>query len=343
MELLILAKIILIFILLCFSAFFSCSETSLFSLGSVKLFQLKESNHPKAPLVQELIEKPRRLLISILIGNESANIAASALAASLCISLLGNQGKWLAIAIMTPLILVFGEVIPKTIAVSYSEKSSLWVAKPISVFARIIFPIRWIIRILVDRIVSLLAKQEEKKESIFFEEEFKELVEVGHKEGIIEKDEREMIHKILKFGDTIVSSIMTSRADMFTLTHDYDIDHITKEIKENHFSRVPIYKHEKNNIIGILNAKDLLTLREKQHVTNKNIFSILRQPYFVPERKKIQEVLNEFQEKKIHLALVVNEYGSVIGLVTMEDLLEELFGEIYDEFDDELKEDETLI
>jgi len=343
LELLILAKIILIFILLCFSAFFSCSETSLFSLGSVKLFQLKESNHPKAPLVQELIEKPRRLLISILIGNESANIAASALAASLCISLLGNQGKWLAIAIMTPLILVFGEVIPKTIAVSYSEKSSLWVAKPISVFARIIFPIRWIIRILVDRIVSLLAKQEEKKESIFFEEEFKELVEVGHKEGIIEKDEREMIHKILKFGDTIVSSIMTSRADMFTLTHDYDIDHITKEIKENHFSRVPIYKHEKNNIIGILNAKDLLTLREKQHVTNKNIFSILRQPYFVPERKKIQEVLNEFQEKKIHLALVVNEYGSVIGLVTMEDLLEELFGEIYDEFDDELKEDETLI
>jgi len=165
-------------------------------------------------------------------------------------------------------------------------------------------------------------------------EEFKELVEVGHKEGVIEKEEREMIHKILKFGDTIVSSIMTPRADMFTLPHDSDINHITKEINENHFSRVPIYKHEKNNIIG-----DLLTLRDKQHITNNNMFSILRQPYFVPKGKKIQEILNEFQEKKIHLALVVNEYGNVIGLVTMEDLLEELFGEIYDEFDDELKEE----
>ena len=340
MELIILVKIILIFILLCFSAFFSGSETALFSLGSVKLFQLKESNHPKASLIQELLEKPRRLLISIIIGNESINITASALAASICISLAGTQGKWLAIAIMTPLILVFGEVIPKTIAISYSEKSSLLVAKPISTFARIIFPIRWIIKIVVDRLTSLLGKQEEKEESIFFEEEFKELVEVGHKEGIIEKEEREMIHKILKFGDTIVSSIMTPRSDMFSLPYDSDIDHIIREINENHFSRIPIYKHEKNNIIGVLNAKDLLTLRNKQDST---IISIIRKPYFVPKGKKIQEVLNEFQDKKIHLALVVNEYGSVIGLVTMEDLLEELFGEIYDEFDDELKEEETLL
>jgi len=340
LELIILVKIILIFILLCFSAFFSGSETALFSLGSVKLFQLKESNHPKASLIQELLEKPRRLLISILIGNESINITASALVASLCISLAGTQGKWLAIAIMTPLILIFGEVIPKTIAVSYSEKSSLLVAKPISIFVRIIFPIRWIIRIVVDRLTSLLGKQEEKEESIFFEEEFKELVEVGHKEGIIEKEEREMIHKILKFGDTLVSSIMTPRSDMFSLPYDSDIDHIIREINENHFSRIPIYKHEKNNIIGVLNAKDLLTLRNKQATT---IISIIRKPYFVPKGKKIQEVLNEFQDKKIHLALVVNEYGSVIGLVTMEDLLEELFGEIYDEFDDELKEEETLV
>ncbi len=340
MELIILVKIILIFTLLCFSAFFSGSETALFSLGSVKLFQLKESNHPKASLIQELIEKPRRLLISILVGNECINITASALAASICISLAGTQGKWLAIAIMTPLILVFGEVIPKTIAVSYSEKTSLLVAKPISIFARIIFPIRWIIRIVVDRLTSLLGKQEEKEESIFFEEEFKELVDVGHKEGIIEKEEREMIHKILKFGDTIVSSIMTPRSDMFSLPYDSDIDHIIREINENHFSRIPIYKQEKNNIIGVLNAKDLLTLRNKQGST---IISTIRKPYFVPKGKKIQEVLNEFQDKKIHLALVVNEYGSVIGLVTMEDLLEELFGEIYDEFDDELKEEETLV
>ncbi len=340
MDLLILFKIILIFILLCFSAFFSGSETALFSLGSIKLFQLKESKHPKASLIQELIEKPRRLLITILVGNECINITASALAASLCISLAGSNGKWIAIAVMTPLILLFGEILPKTIAVSHSEKFSLWVAKPISIFARVIFPFRWIIKVAVDRITALFGTHKERDESIFYEEEFKELVDVGHKEGVLETEEREMIHKILNFGDTIVSSIMTPRADMLTLPHDADVAQIIKEVNVNHFSRIPVYKQDRFNIIGVLNAKDLLTLRNTP-ATEENgsiISSIIRPPYFVPKDKKIQDLFKEFQERKMHLALVVNETGSVVGLVTMEDLLEELFGEIYDEFDDELKE-----
>ncbi|MBW1823005.1 MAG: HlyC/CorC family transporter [Deltaproteobacteria bacterium] len=339
MELLLLVKIILIFVLLCFSAFFSGSETALFSLGSIKLFQLKESNHPKSPLIHELLEKPRRLLISILVGNECINITASAIAASLCISLFGNQGKWIAIAIMTPLILLFGEVLPKTIAVSNSRKFSLWVAKPISIFSKVIFPVRWVIRSVVDRMASLFDKQKKREESIFFEEEFKELVEVGHKEGILEKEEREMIHKILRLGDTVVSSIMTPRSDMFTLPYDSDIDDIIKKVKDNHFSRIPIYKHEKNNIVGILNIKDLLTLTNEHNSDSTPISSIIRPPYLVPKDKHVQEVFREFQERNIHLALVVNENGSVIGLFTMEDLLEELFGEIYDEYDEELKEE----
>jgi putative hemolysin len=338
LELLSLAKIIFIVILLCFSAFFSGSETALFSLGSIKLFQLKESNHPKVPLIQELLEKPRRLLISILVGNECINITASAIAASLCISLFGTHGKWIALIIMTPLILLFGEILPKTIAVSNNKIFSLWVVKPISIFSKVIFPVRWVIRKVVDRIVSLFGQRTEREESIFFEEEFKELVEVGHQEGILEKEEREMIHKILRFGDTLVSSIMTPRSDMFTLSYDSDIDYTIKNVKEHHFSRIPIYKHEKNNIVGILNAKDLLTLTNKQDSESTTIPSIIRQPYLVPKDKKVQEVFREFQERNIHLALVVNENGSVIGLFTMEDLLEELFGEIYDEFDEELKE-----
>jgi len=273
------------------------------------------------------------------VGNECINITASALAASLCISLIGNQGKWIAIAIMIPLILIFGEVLPKTIAVSNSEKFSIWVAKPISIFSNAIFPVRWIIRKVVDSLTSLFGKHGVKEESIFFEEEFKELVEVGHKEGIIEEEEREMIHKILKFGDTIVSSIMTPRSRMFTLPYDSDVDHIIKEVKENHFSRIPIYKQKKNNIIGVLNAKDILTLRDTKDTTSPSILNIIRQPYFVPKDRKIQDLLKEFQEKKVHLALVVNENGSIIGLVTMENILEELFGEIYDEFDNELKEE----
>ena len=340
MDLLILAKIVLILILLCFSAFFSGSETALFSLGPIKLFQLKESHHPKAPVIQALIEKPRRLLISILVGNECVNITASALAASLCISLLGNQGKWISIAIMTPLILLFGEILPKTIAISHSEKFSLKVAQPIRIFARVIFPIRWSIRQVVDTITSLFGTPAQREESIFFEQEFKELVEAGHKEGALETGEREMIHKILNFSDTIVSSIMTPREDMFILPYDADAEHIIKEVNENRFSRIPIYKHEKYNIIGILNAKDLLTLRNTQNKGSgaHTIPRIVRQPYLVLHNKKIHDLFKEFQEKNIHLALVVNDNGSVVGLVTMEDLLEELFGEIYDEFDDELKD-----
>jgi len=339
LEIVIVIKIVSIFFLLCFSAFFSGSETALFSLESTKLHQLKESKHPKAGLVHALLEKPRRLLISILVGNEIINITASALAASLCISLFGNQGKWLAVAIMTPLILLFGEVLPKTIAVSNSEKFSLRVAQPLSIFATIIFPVRWIIRQVVDRITPLLGSHTKSDESIYHEEEFKELVEVGHKEGVLEKEEREMIHKILNFSDTLVSSIMIPRTHMFTLSYDLDRTSLIKEIRDHHFSRIPVYKQEKNNFIGVLYAKDLLAVSEAETPSTTPVEHILRTPYLVPQDKKIPDLLKEFQDKRIHLALVVNEHGSIVGLVTMEDLLEELFGEIYDEFDDELNEE----
>jgi putative hemolysin len=270
------------------------------------------------------------------VGNECINITASALAASLCISLLGNQGKWLAVAIMTPLILLFGEVLPKTIAVSKSEQFSLRVAQPLSIFAAVIFPVRWIIRQVVDWITSLLGPHTKPDESIYHEEEFKELVEVGHREGVLETEEREMIHKILGFSDTLVSSIMIPRPLMFTLPYDLDMTSLINEIKEQHFSRIPIYKQEKNNFIGVLYAKDLLAVKASEVPSSTPVEHILRPPYLVPQDKKIPDLLKEFQDKRIHLALVVNEHGSTVGMVTMEDLLEEIFGEIYDEFDDEL-------
>ena len=188
MESLVLIKIILIVILLCFSAFFSGSETALFSLGSVKLFKFKESKHPKESLVYKLLENPRRLLISILVGNECINISASALAASLCISLVGFQGKWIAIAIMTPLILLFGEVLPKTIAVSYNEKFSFFVARPLDLFSGVILPLRWAIRRIVDsNSCSVLASRHENQSTIFYERELKDLIDAGHKEGYLKR------------------------------------------------------------------------------------------------------------------------------------------------------------
>ena len=337
METLILVKIILIFVLLCFSAFFSGSETALFSLGSVKLFKLKESKHPKAVLVDKLLGNPRRLLISILVGNECINISASALAASLCISLVGFQGKWIAIAVMTPLILLFGEVLPKTIAVSHSEKFSFFVARPIDIFARIISPLRWTLRRIVDALSALFRTREEKNENIFYEKELKDLVDVGHREGVLEEEERELIHNILKFNDTLVLSIMTPHTTMFTLPHDMTIEKAIKQVTKYRYSRIPVYEHNKSTIIGILNAKDLLTMDTKADGEATAIAEIVRSAYCIPHDRRIQLVLKEFQEKKIHLALVVNKVNKVIGLITIEDVLEELFGEIYDEFDAVIK------
>ena len=337
MENLVLVKIILIFILLCFSAFFSGSETALFSLGSVKLFKFKESTHPKESLVYKLLENPRRLLISILVGNECINISASALAASLCISLVGFQGKWIAIAVMTPLILLFGEVLPKTIAVSYSEKFSFFVARPLDLFSRFIFPLRWTIRRIVDAILALFGSRHENQSTIFYETELKDLIDVGHKEGILEKEERALIHNILKFNDTPVFSIMTPYSIMFTLSHDLSINQAIKQAKKHPFSRIPVYKGEKNNIIGILNVKDLLVINFKSDRNTTSIESILRPPHFALQDRRIHVVLKEFQKEKIHLALVVNRAKKVIGLITIEDVLEELFGEIYDEFDAVIK------
>ena len=337
MESLVLVKIILIFILLCFSAFFSGSETALFSLSSVKLFKFKESKHPRESLVHNLLANPRRLLISILVGNECINISASALAASLCISLMGFQGKWIAIAIMTPLILLFGEVLPKTLAVTYNEKFSFFVARPLDLFARIIFPLRWTIRRIVDAVLTLFSTKYENKSAIFYEKELKDLIDVGHKEGILEKEERALIHNILKFNDTPVFSIMTPYSIMFTLAHDLSIQQAIRQAKKHPYSRIPVYKKEKNNIIGILNVKDLLAMNFKPDGKTASIASVLRSPHFVSQEKRIHVVLKEFQEKKVHLALVVNRAKKVVGLITIEDVLEELFGEIYDEFDAVIK------
>ena len=162
-------------------------------------------------------------------------------------------------------------------------------------------------------------------------------MDVGHKEGVLEGEEREMIHNILKFNDTPVFSIMTSCASMFTLPHDVTIEKAINQVKKHRFSRTPVYKQERNNVIGVLNAKDLLAMAFKQDSETTSIADIIRSPHFVPQDKRIHVVLKEFQENKIHSALVVNKAQKVVGLVTMEDVLEELFGEIYDEFDTSAK------
>ena len=342
MELLILSKIVLIFILLCLAAFFSGAQTALFSLGPVKLQQLKAVHQPRAALVQELLDKPRRLLISTLVGNVLITISVSVVTASLGFSLLGNQGIVSALVIMLPIILFFGEVLPRTLAVSCSEQFSLFAAQPLTIFMRAISPIRWVMNKLLSSVITTDTNLTMQDESILQEELLtEERVEENPPEESEIKEKREMIHKILDFSDTLVSAIMTPRSRMFTLPFDSDVAQLVRAVKENHFSRIPVYKQEKNAIIGVLYAKDLLTLTSGRNSLSTMSDSLIRPPYFVPHDKKIPDLLKEFQDKQIHLALVVNENGTVTGLVTMEDLLEELFGEIYDEFDLEVNTEGT--
>lgn len=320
-------KLFIIGILLILSALFSGSETALFSLDRFKLRLLKEQG--RAGKIPELLKNPRRLLITILLGNDLINIFASAVAASLVISLWGDSYKWLSILIMVPLLVIFGEITPKTIAVNYSREFSLLVARPLSLFTRLVFPLRWLIDKIAGLFLNLFREKEHPRRDAITEDEFRTLIEVGKEEGILEETETELIHKVFGFGDTLVSEVMIPAFRVFCLPFDLSREKVLEEIKRNRYSRVPIYKKTKDNVVGILYAKDLLTLGGGWNLKEEeNWQKLLRPPYFVPLGNTADQLFRKFQEKRIHLALVVNKSGKVTGLVTMEDLLEELFGEI---------------
>lgn len=334
MDLSIVIRVGLIIALLAFSAFFSGSEASLFSLGKWRLKQLEEKGHPQASGISSLLAQPRRLIISLLIGNELVNVAVSALSASVFISLLGDSSKWLSIAVITPLLLIVGEITPKLIAVKSPVRFSSWVARPLGLFVCLVAPLRWVFKGVSEVIISLLGVSVTAQANIIREDEFRTLVDVGEKEGVLEASERELIENVFEFGDTTVADLMTPRVDIFSLSSDLTLEDILEEIQHHPFSRIPIYQgNREDNIIGILYAKDLLNLEKSRNQwgDKDNLQRFLRPPYFIPWSKKALELFQDFQKKKVHLAIVVDEYGGIVGLITMEDLLQTLFGEIEDE------------
>lgn len=322
----------LFMVLLGASAFFSSSETALFSLGRLKLEKLLGGRDPRAETIARLLERPRRLLTSIIIGNEMVNIAASAIMASIVIAFLGPGRSWVSIIIMTPLLMLFGEVTPKSLAVRHNERLALLLARPMAGFTHLVSPLRWVFLQLSDRLIRLLGGSGRGTGTIM-EEEIKTIVDLGHEEGVLEETEREVIHKIFEFGDTLVSEIMVPRPDIFCLADDMSLGEVMARIREKRFSRIPIYHGEQDNVVGVLYAKELLHLVRRRDVAAQERLpaSLLKEPLFVPSGKKTGELFRELQLKRTHIALVVDEHGDLAGLVTMEDLLEEIFGEIADE------------
>ena len=323
--------LLLIGILLVFSAFFSGAEAALFSLNTVQVERLKERGGALGRLITRMLQRPTNLIITFLIGNEIVNVALAVTVTSLALTVYGEGGEYLAIVATALILLLCGEITPKSIAVRYPERLSLFVAWPLQAFAYAITPLRWGLRKLIDAIMGTHA---ERPISLITEEEFKTLVELSEDEGIIDEEERDLIQRVFEFGDQRVSQIMTPRTDIFALEVNEALSAALPKIKEARFSRIPVYEGTIDQIIGILYAKDLLPYSRHPEPEAK-LRDLLHPVFFVPESKRIDELLREFQRNKVHMAIVVDEYGGVSGLVTMEDALEQLVGEIVDEFDTE--------
>lgn len=335
-------EIILLIILIGLSGFFSASETALTSFKSNNLEEV-EREHPKvAQLLRKWLKKPNEMLTGILLGNNIVNILASSIATAVTFAVIGNGGKAIAMVtlLMTIIILIFGEITPKIVAKNYSSKVAMLVILPIYYVSLITLPIIKVLMFVSKVISKMLGIHISDENLMITEEDIISYVNVGEAEGVIEEDEKEMIHSIFEFGETSAKEVMTPRTSMFALEADQTIDEVWEEVRDNGFSRIPVYDEDGiDNIIGILYLKDLLDV-VKEGKTDVPIKNHLRKPYFVPETKSIMEILEEFKRKKVHIAIALDEYGGTGGLLTIEDLIEEIVGEIQDEYDNE---DEELI
>ena len=322
------AEIIFLIILLLFSGFFSGAEVALISLTRSKAEQLFKKKKFGVVYVKKLKDDPQRMLATILIGNNLANVAASALATSIMIGIFENYAVGIAIGVMTLLILVFGEITPKSIAAKNNELISRLVAAPIWYLGIILAPILNILDKFLNKFIKLIGIKA--KEKVITEEEIISMIKIAEEEGSIKEIEEKMINRIFKFDDINASEIATPRRDMIMLESKLKIKDAFKLFLRKNHTRMPIYEKQKDNIVGIVHIKDLMKHMQGK---SKSISKIMYKPYFIPEVKKLSDLLRQFQKRKEHMAIVIDEHGSVTGLVTLEDVLEEIVGEIMDETD----------
>ena len=328
MEESILPHILLLTVLLVFSAFFSACEAAFFSLTSFQLKELKEEKGRWGLAANDLLEKPRALLITIYIGNELVNIGVSVITTSIFINQFGNFGIGIAIGVGTFLLLVFGEIIPKTLSLQFPQTYAISAAYPLRFFAFLVRPIQSALTLIAEKFILFTGFTFSKdKKTAITNDEFRTMVQVGEGEGVIDSEESELIHNVIKFGETTAAEVMTPKIDMFTLSIDDKLEDILPRIIENFYSRVPVFDSDGESFAGILFTKDLNKLKNLPS-EKFSLKSVLRPFLSIPQTKKIKELLQEFKKRKRHIAAVLDEYGSICGLVTLEDILEELVGEI---------------
>ena len=323
-------QLITIIILLAMSAFFSSSETALTTVSTIRLKSLADNGSKNAKLVLTLKENPDKMLSAILIGNNIVNIAASSITTIFVQTMWGSWAISIGSGVLTLLVLVFGEITPKTAATGYADKFSLVVAKPIWFLTKVLTPIIVVINFLASCIMKLFRININEKESTFTEEELRTIMDVSHEEGVIEEEEREMINNVFDFGEAEAKEIMIPRIDMCMINVDASYDELLEIFKENRYTRLPVYQDSTDNVIGIINIKDLILYRSGDKF---DIRDYLRDVYYTYEYKKLDELMAEMRKDSVNITIVLDEYGAAVGLITIEDLLEEIVGEIRDEYD----------
>lgn len=333
--------IILLIILVCCSAFFSASETALTSLSKIRLRNMVDENVKNADLIMKLLEDPNRLLSSILVGNNLVNNGASALTTALAIQLFSGDaesGAGVATIIITIIILIFGEITPKTVAAQKAEKVALVVCRLISICVTIFKPVVAVLNVVTGALTRLFGCVPGEKVPLITAAELKTIVNVSHEEGVLELDERTMINNVFDFGDSKAKDVMTPRTDILAVPLDVSYEEYVRLVKEEGFSRMPVYGEDLDDIVGILYVKDIFFLDKEEFSVEK----YMREPLFTYESKPIAELLAEMKTSRLAVAIVLDEYGGTSGLVTMEDMVEEIVGDIEDEYDDDEEEIEIV-
>ena len=327
------SMVIVLVVLLALSAIFSSAETAFLSTNKIRLRNLQEDGEKKAGLVLDLLENQNRLISTLLVGNNIVNISSSALATKMATDYFGDAGVGIATGIMTLLVLVFGEVVPKNLAAAHAEGWAMFVAPFIKLISVILTPLVFLLTKLSDTVVRFSKKNEEEDPTIT-EDEFKILVNVGQEEGVFDESETEMINSIMEFDETYVKAIMVPRIDIVAVDVDDSINDALRLIIDGGHSRIPAYEESIDNIVGILYAKDIFE-HLNANFDELKVKELIRDAYYIPETKKVSDLLNELRLKKVHMAIILDEYGGTNGLVTIEDLIEEIIGDIQDEYDAE--------
>lgn len=334
------SQLIFLLILLALSGFFSSAETALTTVNRIHMRTLADADNKKAKMVLKITKDSAKMLSAILIGNNIVNLSASSIATTLAISLFGNYGAGIATGIITFLILIFGEVSPKTLSTIKADSISMKIAGIINVLMIVLTPVIFLINKLSLGVLFLFGVKASDGNRVMTEEELRTIVDVGQETGVIEDEERAMIHNVFDFGDAEAKEVMIPRIDMTFVHIDADYNEVLKIYKQDMFTRLPVYEESTDNVVGIINMKDLLLI---ENTDNFSIRDIMREPYFTYEHKNTSDLFLEMKKSSISLAIVLDEYGVTAGLITLEDLIEEIVGEIRDEYDTDEIDDITRL